>query len=275
MSTSSLVASTSIIPASNFAFLGRTAPAVFATSPSPKVTSRYRFYNTAHILAALAEAGFQPTQATQARTRDMAARDYARHMIRLRIPNEGLVVGDVYPEIVVVNSHGGSCRLSLAKGLHRCACTNGLMTPVGEFGRIVVPHRASIITDVVDAARQMAGDFSSVMADVRSMMDYELSDEERFAFAAKAAEIRYGDNPVPFPIARILEPKRHADIGRSLWLALNTAQEHLMRGHVRYMRDNGRYMHTRKITSITEDIRINSGLWELAMNYLPTQTTSS
>jgi hypothetical protein len=49
--------------------LHRQTPAVFAGNASARTKPTYRFINTAHVLQALLEAGFQPSAAQQTRTR--------------------------------------------------------------------------------------------------------------------------------------------------------------------------------------------------------------
>jgi hypothetical protein len=270
MSTSLLIQAPSAgIHSLSYNFLTNNVPAIFATSPSPKTSRKYRFINTAEILEGLAEAGFLPVSARQARTRDFASRDFARHLIRLRHRDHALVVGDVIPELLLVNSHSGSSAFTVRAGLEKVQCSNGLVAPVGEFGHLVVPHRASIVTDVVDAARQLLTHFLPLLTTVNIMKGVVLTDAERTAFATRAAALKYGEEAPPFPIAKLLEPKRACDVGPGLFNVLNVCQEHLLRGGVDYTRDNSRKASTRRIASITEEIRINVGLWKIAEHFLP------
>ncbi len=73
-------------------------PAVFAGNASARTKPTYRFINTAHVLQALLEAGFQPSAAQQTRTRSGSDPTYARHMIRLRRVRESLTFVDCIPE---------------------------------------------------------------------------------------------------------------------------------------------------------------------------------
>lgn len=270
MTTSTLIVQASPrIETLSHNFLSQNVPAIFAAAPSPRTSRKYRFINTAEVLAGLAEAGFLPVNARQARTRDFASRDFARHLIRLRHQNYSLVVGDVIPELLLVNSHSGSSAFALHAGVHKVQCSNGLVTPVGEFGHLVVPHRASIVTDVVDAARQLTAHFLPLMSTVNLMRGIVLTEAERTTFAIRAAALKYGEETPPFPIAKLLEPKRFADIGENLFTVVNVIQEHLIRGGLRYARPYGRHASTRKLASITEEIRINVGIWKIAQTYLP------
>ena len=58
------------------------------------------------------------------------------------------------------------------------------------------------------------------------------------------------------------------DTGDDLYSALNKVQENLLRGGLARRSASGRLVRTRRISSIKEDVRINSGLWDLAAGVL-------
>jgi hypothetical protein len=65
--------------------------------------------------------------------------------------------------------------------------------------------------------------------------------------------------------------RRAEDGGENLWSTLKTlnkVQENLLRGGLSRRTGTGRLVRTRHITSICEDVRINSGLWNLASEVL-------
>jgi hypothetical protein len=79
-------------------------PAVFADTASARTKPTYRFINTADVLHALLEAGFEPSEAQQTQTRRGSDPMYARHMIRLRPIRESLTLVDCIPEICLINA---------------------------------------------------------------------------------------------------------------------------------------------------------------------------
>jgi len=100
--------------------LRHSTPAAFAGSASARTKSTYRFINTADVLQALLEAGFQPSAAQQTRTRSGSDPTYARHMIRLRRVAERLTLVDCIPEIWLINAHDGtSAYLMLILSCHQ------------------------------------------------------------------------------------------------------------------------------------------------------------
>ena len=101
--------------------LHQNAPAVFAPSAHERLTRAYCFVPTERVLDALAQAGFFPVEARQARTRT-ASPLHARHMIRLRRLVETVALREAIPELLLLNSHdgtSGAARWDLSRGLHQ------------------------------------------------------------------------------------------------------------------------------------------------------------
>jgi hypothetical protein len=69
-------------------------------------------------------------------------------------------------------------------------------------------------------------------------------------------------------VAQLLICCRADDLGNDLWSVLNKVQENLLQGGLRRIATSGRRTRTRRITSIREDVRINSRLWDLAEEVL-------
>jgi hypothetical protein len=69
----------------------------------------------------------------------------------------------------------------------------------------------------------------------------------------------------------LLAVRRQDDLGHDLWTTFNRIQENVIRGG---QRDDSRrtafgkrFRATRSVKSLTEDVRINKGLWELASTF--------
>ena len=58
------------------------------------------------------------------------------------------------------------------------------------------------------------------------------------------------------------------DAGDDLYSTLNRVQENLLRGGLSRRSSSGRLVRTRRITSIKQDVRINSSLWDVAEEML-------
>jgi hypothetical protein len=58
------------------------------------------------------------------------------------------------------------------------------------------------------------------------------------------------------------------DAGDDLWTVFNRVQENLLGGGLVRRTESGRLSRTRRITSIRQDVRLNSRLWDLAEEVL-------
>ena len=244
------------------------APAAFAPHAASVTGPGYSFLCTAELVRALLNAGFVLSSARQAAVR---RRDplYARHIVRMRQVRETVTLVDAVPEIVLVNSHDGTSSYTLHAGLYRPICSNGLMIRSASVGYIRLPHRGIQASDVVSGALELAGRFANMRVFCEAMANLELTHSERQDFAAKALRLRY-EGPAPIQPDHLLGVRRAADEGSDLWRVYNRVQENLLRGGLAGHSESGRRMHTRAIKAIREDVRINLGLWNLAVEFAGT-----
>ena len=245
-------------------------PAVFAESASERTKKAYKFISSAEVVRALMDAGFEPSAARQTRSRRGSDPLHARHMIRLRHARETISIADSIGEICLINAHDGPSAYRLLAGLYRPVCTNGLLCRMGDFAMIRVPHRSSVAADVVAGALAITAQFGEIRTRVEGMAARELTDVEQLKFADEAFEIRYAnvEQPPAFAAERLLEARRSADAGSSLWLTYNRLQLSVVAGGLPYHSRSRRLVSMRRIHSIREDIRVNVALWQAACRYL-------
>jgi Domain of unknown function (DUF932) len=248
--------------------LRQQVPAVFAPSADDHRSPRYTFIPTEKVLAGLMQAGFVPVEARQTRTRS-ASPLHARHVVRLRRRFETVQLRDSAPEIIFLNSHDGTSAYQLRVGIFRVVCTNGLIASRSAFPTFSVSHRGNIVDDVVAHALGMAEQFDVLAAQVEHMEQRRLFKDEQLRFAERALLLRYPD-PAQAGMApsQLLQCRRPEDVGDDLYSTLNKVQENLLRGGLTRRAASGRLVRTRRISSIKGDLRINSGLWDLASQVL-------
>ena len=245
----------------------RRAPAVFAESAHERTSSSYTFIPTDRILTGLMRAGFVPVDARQARAR--YSNLHARHVIRLRRRVETIQLRDSVPEIVCLNSHDTTSSVSLRGAMFRVVCLNGLIVSLAAFPSIRVPHRGDIVDDVVEGALQMSERFGELAGQVERMEQRMLCKDEQIAFAERALRLRYPDPSLSrMEPSQLLTCRRTEDLGSNLWIALNKVEENLLGGGLSSRSTSGRLTRSRRITSIREDVRIHSALWDLAAEVL-------
>ncbi|MEJ8816130.1 DUF932 domain-containing protein [Variovorax ureilyticus] len=241
------------------------APAVFAEEAAGTTGARYVFISTRDIVTALMDAGFEPTDATQTRSR-LGNEAHARHMLRFQPVVKTLTWDDVLGEIVLINSHDGRSAYTLRAGLYRPVCMNGMLTTLGDFGLVHVSHRGNVVANVVEAAQRITRDFGRVGDVVEQMRGTMLTETQQLDFARDALKLRFPEQAQP-PVepAQLLQERRMADVGDDVWRVFQRTQEAVIRGGLPGRTVKGRPVHTRGILAIRENVRLNSGLWDLAL----------
>jgi hypothetical protein len=244
------------------------APAVFAEHAHARMSARYGFIPTQRVLQGLIDAGFNPVEARQARTR-RASSMHARHLVRLRRRYETVSLKDSVPEVVFLNSHDGTSGYQMRMGLFRVICTNGMIVSNGAFPGYCVSHRANVVEDVIQAAMDLAAQFPLLASQVESMERRRLDMREQIRLAERALALRYTDPSLSgMQPSQLLMCRRVEDAGEDLWSTLNRIQENLLRGGLSRRSASGRLLRTRGITAIRKEVQLNSALWELAMEAL-------
>lgn len=255
--------------------IARRAPSALATRPYDAMSAKYVHIPTIGVIEAMIKAGFQPFSAVQSRTRIEGKASFVKHALRFRHEDvsQSLAVGDVIPEVVVINSHDGASAFKLIAGLYRLICSNGLMVSDAEIDSMSVRHTGDVLKDVVEGSHRLIRDTQKSLATVQNWTRLQLTDGEQNAFAESAHTLRFADadGKVTTPImpAKLLAPRRRDDVGGDLWHTFNRVQENVIAGGVSaVLRDaNGRRVRrvsTRRINGIDQDVRLNRALWELA-----------
>ncbi len=240
-------------------------PAVYAPAAHERTSKTYTFISTERVLKGLQQAGFVPVEARQTATR-VKSPLHARHLIRLRRRLETVHLREAVPEIWFLNSHDGTSAYQLRVGLYRACCTNGMVVSVGTFPIWRVAHRGNVLDDVVRAALEMSERFEVLALEVERMERTRLDEAQRLQFATDALALRFAKDPHgAVSPAQVLQPRRPEDAGNDLWHTLNVVQEGILRGGLLRRTAANRMLRTRRITAIKEDVRLNAGLWDLAM----------
>lgn len=230
-------------------------PAVYAQSPSPRVSDRYSFLSTADIIADLEKMNWFPTDVKGA-TR--GTKEFNVHTVRLFNP-EYTFKNNVHPEIAIINSHNGSRRFRIGMGVFRMVCLNGMM-----MGNTFMNERVKHINVDFDTLREnitlLTDSFDDVAGKIGELSSKQLTREQMLEFAEVAMNIRFKDER-PFEASQLLTVRRPIDNSPDLFTTFNVIQENVMKGGIQYRAGNRR-MKTRAITSASSDISLNMQLWD-------------
>ena len=254
--------------------IAQRAPSALATRPYDAMSAKYTYVPTLAVIEAMIAAGFQPFSATQSRTRVAGKGDFTKHLIRFRHSDVGpLVVGDVIPEVVLINSHDGTSAYKLIAGLYRLVCSNGMMVSDAEIDAINVAHKGDIVGEVIEGSHRLIADTQKSLGTVRNWTQPQLTDGEQHAFAESAHTLRFADAEgkitTPITPTQLLMPRRREDVGSDLWHTLNRVQENVIAGALSAVQRDAdgrrvRRVSTRRINGIDQDVRLNRALWSLA-----------
>jgi hypothetical protein len=255
--------------------LHKFVPALFADQAHDSRSDRYVYLSSTDVLDRLEDEGFHPVYAAQSRSRDVARRDFTKHMIRFRQPGAVMqAIGDVAPEAVLVNSHDGTSSWSFHAGLFRLVCLNGAVVADAEAEPVRVRHsgdRDRILNGIVEGTFRVLEEAGQAVETSQRWALIKLAPDEQLAFAESAHHVRFsnaeGNVETPIEPRQLLHPRRSADTGDDLWRTFNRVQENVIRGGLSAVERNGlrrRRTTTREITGIDQDVKLNRALWALA-----------
>lgn len=244
--------------------LQKIAPSVFADHAFEKVSARYRFVSTLEMIETLDRVGWQPVEVQVSRSRDDNRRAYAKHLLRFRRFDDQLpMLGDSLPEIVVLNSHDGSCAYRMHAGLFRLVCTNGMIVANTSLGQICLRHTGEAAAEIVTGVQAIVAALPTIAGKVRTFGEVRLQPDEQHSFASTALNLRWDEGKAPIKPSQLLQARRLEDRRDDLWSTYQRIQENLIKGGQRGIMSNGRRMMVRAVQSVDSTVRINQGLWQL------------
>jgi hypothetical protein len=251
------------------------APSAMATHAHESRSDRYTYIPTVNIIEGMIKAGFQPFNAVQSRSRIEGKTEFTKHMIRFRHESitQTLAVGDVVPEVILINSHDGTSAYKLIAGMYRLVCSNGLMVSDAEIASVTVMHKGNILDNVIEGSYRLVEGSQKALATAKTWQALQLTTGEQNAYAEAAHTLRFADSEgtvsTPITAAQLLTVRRDADNGPDLWRTFNRVQENVIKGGLRGVQrdEQGRRIRrvsTRQVNGIDQDVKLNRALWQLA-----------
>jgi len=240
--------------------------AVYAEKAHESRSESYRHVKTSAIVDLIQGQGYEVQSASAANVRLSHKQGFQKHLVRFRRVSESpQTIGDSIPQLILINSHDGTSGITIAAGLFRLVCLNGLVVADSTFSKISIPHRGSLSLDSkVLAAASRAIDYADNGAKAALQWSkIELSYIEQLEFAKRALELRYPNDSAPIRIGDLLTPRRYADSGNDLWRVFNRVQENLVKGGLSASVE-GRKRGVSALRNAQRDFSINSDLWGIA-----------
>ena len=254
----------------------RVAPSVFADREDASRSEKYSFVSSDSLLDQMDDAGFFVVGAQEQRTRKPDGSDTRKHLLRFAHQDVLEQSRDQRIEVVMINSHNGSCSYQLMAGIFRVVCTNGLIVGT-KFDAIRIRHMGYAGEDVIIASLKLVGEIPRIMDNIRRMEGVDLPYRKQVYFVHEAARLRLGDDYEDRIRPEVLlSPRRWNDIGftsegsASVWQCFNRVQENLIKGGASLIPRKGsgrRYRSLRALNGIDGNTRLNRDLWDLADRY--------
>jgi hypothetical protein len=250
-----------------------TLPALYTDHGHPEKTKLGRFHTvpTSVAIAALSAEGYVTTQARVMRPRKGSG-EYARHLVRMRHEHAPMV-GDSFPEIVIVNANDGSSSLRVMAGLYRLVCSNGLIVSTATIGAFSIRHSSRhLIPQFVRAhVAELADATTKLGPTIQEWQRIPMTLHQQEQFAERAMNLRGLPADTPIRPYQLTVARRTEDTPETLWNIYNRVQENLSRPGVSAtrVREDGtrRRVSLRELRNIPQTLTFNTKLWELATEF--------
>lgn len=253
----------SIRPLSNEQ-LKEQAPTLFTQTPHFEVSDKYHFIPTIDVIEEIKSNNWYPVSVNEANVRDQEKQGYQQHCVRFRHFEDLLNPGENAVEILLFNSHDRSKAFSISAGIYRFVCANGLVISDSVFETYKIKHLGEKANDVSNAVSNITIVKSSLIQDINRLESITLSQCEKESFAKNSIELRFGEH-LEINHKDLLLPHREEDFKNDLYTTLNVIQENLIRGNISGTnKETKRKFTSKEITSISKDVNINKGLWDIA-----------
>ena len=247
----------------------RLAPSVFTNHGAPKTSEKYVHIPTNQVIEDMQQMGWYVSDAKEIRARKRVG--YQKHMVVFR--NDDIFIkgedGDnVFPQILMTNSHDGTGAFIFRAGLFRLVCSNGLVISTQDFSNMKIRHMGYSFKELQQLITNMVEKMPLVVDSMNRFRERQLNEDEQFKFVMDAIGIRFGSNGenMEINVEEFLKPERKEDKGNDLWVIYNRIQERLTQGTFSYKTNKVRK--ARKIKNFTQDLELNEKLYALAEQYV-------
>jgi hypothetical protein len=243
-------------------------PALTSDIKAAHLKDSYKLANTAAIVVALEASGWAVSAVSggKARTRDPRC---LAHGVRLTHTNAALTQTGEVPQLVLRNAHDGTSALTGRFGFYRFACANA--TVVGStIGHFRILHRDYTQARLLECIGELMAQAPKALEQLTTWKRIGMSDSAEIGYLGTARALRWSSPDQS--LRNFGKVRRSADNGDTLYDCFQRAQEDMIKGGVDVCTKftdpaTGRITFSerraRAIGSLSESLRINTGLWDL------------
>jgi hypothetical protein len=198
-------------------------------------------------------------------------------MIIFRHPDllvEGQDGDNVWPQIIMTNSHDGKNSFTFQAGMYRLVCSNGLVIADQEFGSMKIRHMGYDFDTLRETINEMVEKLPLTVESMNKFKQTELTQPQKYDLARKALATRFKmrenqkvDQVYRIDLDEFLKPVRKEDAGNDLWSVFNLVQEKVVEGDFEYV-SGVKMRKARKIKNFKQDLDVNQKLFEVAKEFV-------
>ena len=246
-------------------------PSVFTDKPSTGLSQHYTHIPTIRVIEDMRSLGWDVVDAKQVKARNGMGTQ--KHLVVFRNPDvviDGEDGDTVWPQILLTNSHDGKSSFQFQAGLFRLVCENGLVISTQDFEKVKMRHMGYTFEELQTQIRTMVERLPLTVESMNKMKQVTLSEEQMVEFANRALEIRFDTaqmERIAIDVNQLLEVERNEDKGDDVWVVFNRIQEKLLNGGFSYTAGS-KSRKARRVKNFQQDARINSELFDLALEYV-------
>ena len=218
--------------------------------------------------------GWGVVDAKEVKARKADTMGFQKHLVVFR-NNEIQITSEdgdnVFPQILLTNSHDGKNAFTFTAGLFRMVCENGLVVSSREFENMKIRHYGYSFEELQETIKTMVEKLPLTVESLNKFRSVELGQEQALDFAKKALATRFTEEEIEniqIDFDDLLSPVREADRGNDLWSVYNVVQEKLTHGLFNY-KYGTKVRKARKIKNFSQDMVLNEKLYDLALEYVP------
>jgi len=242
------------------------APSLFQEQPYHETSEKYHFIKTIDVVEELRSRSWFPIGVSEASVRNLDKEGFQQHYVRFQSFTDLINPSSNVVELLLFNSHDRSKSFTISAGIYRYICSNGLVIADSVFDSYKIKHLGKRENDLDNAVKRISEVKPKLLNKISKFESIQLNKNEKEAFMQSALPLRFDshlklDNPND-----LLSPLRESDIGKDdIYTTLNLLQEHLLSSKITgYNKNTKRKFTSREVKSISKDIEINKGLWEIA-----------
>jgi hypothetical protein len=244
-------------------------PALFATSPHPKMSANYGFTNTYELLKFIEPRGYVLDSVQQT-----GRGPFAKVMVKMHHRDSVRLNGD-RAQLILLDSHNGTSAIKLMLGYYRLICSNGMMVGSTLFEHTMRHNQADVQAQLMLSVLEVDKVMPRINGIVDTLNGRTIQDTPNFStFIDRVARARlhsFRDEPsfdqrVASVSGQLVQRRRREDRGSDLWTMVNVIQENALRGASYYF--DGKMNHMREVRAIDAQVSLNREIWDAAQELI-------